>query len=121
MDLPGEAPTRAGRNHVLLALVAFVGLALAAVPVSDTLEKAASSGLSGILAPVAIAVPVTAVLMFASQGSPGLRERFGTFERSSMPLPSPGSPRGSPPRSEWGGRRERLGDGPQGASYTRSP
>lgn len=81
MDLPGEAPTRAGRNHVLLALVAFVGLALAAVPVSDTLDKAASSGLSGILAPVAIAVPVTAVLMFASQGSPGLRERFGTFER----------------------------------------
>ncbi len=79
MDLPGETPTRAGRTHGLLALVAFAGLAVAAVPISDALDAVAANGLSNILAEVAVAVPITAVLMFASRGS--LRARFGTFER----------------------------------------
>jgi hypothetical protein len=81
MDLPGEAPTAAGRNHGLLALVAFLGLAVAAIPISDSLARVASSGLSGFLAAAAIAVPVTAVLMVATRSSPSLRRRFGTFER----------------------------------------
>jgi Protein of unknown function (DUF998) len=81
MDLPGEAPTPAGRNHGLLAVVAFAGLAAASVPISDTLDRVATIGLSGVLAPVAIAVPVTAVLMVGSTWSPELRRRFGTFER----------------------------------------
>lgn len=81
MDLPDEVPTSAGRNHVLLALVAFAGLAIASVPISDTLHRVATVGLSDILTPVAIAVPITAVLMVGLPNLPGLRERFGTFER----------------------------------------
>jgi Protein of unknown function (DUF998) len=79
MDLTDEAPTQAGRNHVLLALVAFFGLAIAAVPISNTLDTVASNGLSGILSAVAVAVPITAIVMFGAQGS--LRARFGAFER----------------------------------------
>jgi len=79
MDLPDEAPTRAGRNHVLLALVAFFGIAIAAVPIAGTLDTVASNGLSGALAAVAIAVPVAAIVMFGARGS--LRAYFGTFER----------------------------------------
>jgi hypothetical protein len=81
MDLPGETPTAAGRNHGLLALIAFGGVAIATVPISDTLDRATTSGLAGLVAAVAVAVPITAVLMVATRSSPSLRRRFGTFER----------------------------------------
>ena len=118
MDLPGEAPTAAGRNHGLLALVAFLGLAVAAIPISDSLARVASSGLSGFLAAAAIAVPVTAVLMVATRSSPSLRRRIRHVRapllhgRVRLALP-----RGNLARPE---RRGRWSVGPAGGLRLRS-
>jgi len=82
MDLPGEAPTAAGRNHVLLALIAFAGLAVVALPLTDTLARASAGALPGVVSAIAPAVPITAVLMFASSKlGPAEHQRFGLFER----------------------------------------
>ena len=81
MDLIGEAPTPAGRNHVWLALVAFAGVAIAAMPLTDTLARTGGGVVTAVAVAVAPAVPITAVVMFGSQLSPAVRQRFGLFER----------------------------------------
>ncbi len=79
MDVPGQALTRTGRRHGLLALVAFVGLALCAHPVARGLavvgvpHEVATSG--GWLMGLSLGAMVVMRLS-------GTRRLFGLVERA---------------------------------------
>lgn len=81
-DLEGEPPTISGRVHMLLALVAFTAVPVAAGLLNGRIQAGGpGEPLSSTLRALGAATIVAAVIMFASVTLGGLRRWFGLFER----------------------------------------
>jgi hypothetical protein len=103
-DMPGEAPTPAGRAHAVIALVAYIAGATGAIVLSSTMLRHA--GLSGI-ATWALPISITAAAALAVQvvafGAAAREAPAGMAAGSATPAPpetvaaEPVSPAVAPP------------------------
>jgi hypothetical protein len=82
-DPDGAAPTRNGRVHLLLAVVGFLGLAVAAPVISGALaDQADWRDVGALLRLLGWLTSLTCALLFAAGVTPPLRPWFGAFQRA---------------------------------------
>ncbi len=89
-DMPGEAPTRAGAAHALIALVAYVAGAAGAILLSFAMLNGALSGVAAWALAISVSAAVALVVQFVAFGAAAREARV------SAPAPlaagSPASP-----------------------------
>jgi hypothetical protein len=81
-DPPGVRMTATGRNHALLAAVAFIGIAIAAPTTTLPLADTRSTVAVNVLLPLAWLVTITSLGSFAVAALPGTVRFYGIAQRA---------------------------------------
>ena len=98
-DMPGDAPTRAGAAHALIALVAYVAGAAGAIVLSlDIARHTDMSGVATLALPISIIAAVALVVQFIAFGEAAREARASTPGAGpAPPAAEPSAPAAPPP------------------------